>query len=277
MSTALKAVLGGSGIIFCGYGGNDRSIAALLRSLPSGTFEWGTYWVGWPFPDGPVGQVLRERSEPTFLVPHGDFDSLMLQVADEFKLDLPPLVDRFKKLEASYARSLQSRSVAGPGPGSGDGDSGATGESTRATTDAAARMSGTMKAYSLLTEAEALKSDPDGADAAHRRAVEAAPSSALVLGNYAVFLQDVRKDSDAAEEHFRRALEAEPTHTTNLGNYAVFLQTVRKDTDGAEEYYRRRRRPTPTTLATWATMPPSSRTSARIPTEPRSTTGGAGG
>jgi protein O-mannosyl-transferase len=237
MAAALGAVLAGSGIVFCGYGGNDGSIAELLRSLPPNTLEWGTYWVGNEFPHGPVGEVLRERSEATFLVRHRDFDSLMLRVAEEFNLDFPPLVDRFKKLEDSYGRSLKRQTVRETTSDLGDPE--VPNASQEAASNAASRMSGTLEAYRLMDEAQALVNDPERADLLFKQAVAAAENNAVILGAYARFLHEVRRDADQAEEYYRRALDADPTNAIDLGNYALFLHEVRKDPDRAEDYYRR--------------------------------------
>jgi tetratricopeptide (TPR) repeat protein len=43
------------------------------------------------------------------------------------------------------------------------------------------------------------------------------------LGNYAIFLTDIRKDHDAAEAFYKRAIDADPKHATNLGNYGQAL------------------------------------------------------
>jgi Tfp pilus assembly protein PilF len=59
------------------------------------------------------------------------------------------------------------------------------------------------------------------------------------LGNYAVFLETVRKDYDAAEEKYKQALEANPKHVTNLSNFALFLVNVRKDHMAAEALRKR--------------------------------------
>ena len=79
----------------------------------------------------------------------------------------------------------------------------------------------------------------DAADEMYRRALEADPSHANHMGNYAVFLRRVRGDHDAAEAMYQRALEADPSHTNNLGNYAFLLRRVRGDHDAAEAMYQR--------------------------------------
>nr|ART37671.1 E6 [uncultured bacterium] len=54
----------------------------------------------------------------------------------------------------------------------------------------------------------------------YKRALEADPKDANSLGNYALFLSDIRKDYDAAEAMYKRALEADPKHANSLGSYA---------------------------------------------------------
>ncbi len=84
-----------------------------------------------------------------------------------------------------------------------------------------------------------VRKDFDRAEEYYKRALELDPESVIKLGNYALFLQNVRKDFDRAEEHFKRALELDPEHANNLGGYAIFLQNVRKDFDRAEEHFKR--------------------------------------
>ena len=43
-----------------------------------------------------------------------------------------------------------------------------------------------------------------------QRAIEANPNHARILGNYAVFLENVRRDYDRAEEMYRRATRTDP-------------------------------------------------------------------
>ncbi len=104
------AVARGSCLVFCGYGGNDHSVAELVRTLPRDTLDWGIYWVGEEFPDCAVTSSLMARHEKVTWVGHHGFDYLMLEVAQEFKLDLPAL-DRFKTLKGTYRASLNPRST----------------------------------------------------------------------------------------------------------------------------------------------------------------------
>ena len=82
-----------------------------------------------------------------------------------------------------------------------------------------------------------IRHDYDQAKSYYKRALEADPKDATALGNYAVFLQDIRHAYDQAEVYYKRALEADPNHANTLGNYAIFLQDIRHDYDQAEMYY----------------------------------------
>ncbi|MEJ2069270.1 MAG: tetratricopeptide repeat protein [Syntrophobacterales bacterium] len=83
------------------------------------------------------------------------------------------------------------------------------------------------------------KSDPNRAKSIYEEGLKQFPDHPDLLGNYAVFLKNIRKDYEAAEEYYSRALEADPKDANNLGNYAVFLKNIRKDYEAAEEYYSR--------------------------------------
>ena len=82
-----------------------------------------------------------------------------------------------------------------------------------------------------------IRHDYDQAESYYKRALD--PKNAVTLGNYAVFLNDIRHDYDQAERYYKRALEADPKNANTLGNYAVFLKNIRHDYDQAERYYKR--------------------------------------
>ena len=72
----------------------------------------------------------------------------------------------------------------------------------------------------------------------YRRAVEAAPGNAIVLGNYAVFLMTIRGARSRIEKLFDRAIAADPDSAAVLSGYADFLANIRHDHDKAKEIYR---------------------------------------
>ncbi|KAK4590373.1 hypothetical protein RGQ29_020791 [Quercus rubra] len=70
----------------------------------------------------------------------------------------------------------------------------------------------------------------DGGDGAN-------PGNALLLGNYAKFLKEVRGDFGKAEEYCGRAILANPSDGNVLSLYADFIWQTKKDADRAEIYF----------------------------------------
>jgi tetratricopeptide (TPR) repeat protein len=91
-------------------------------------------------------------------------------------------------------------------------------------------------AWQLKADAEP---DPMKQEAIYREGLKDFPQSAVLMGNFAIFMKNVRKDYDEAERLYRKALELDPNHANNTGNFAVFMDDVRKDYDEAERLYRK--------------------------------------
>ncbi|KAF8025360.1 hypothetical protein BT93_F2258 [Corymbia citriodora subsp. variegata] len=79
----------------------------------------------------------------------------------------------------------------------------------------------------------------DGTDAYYRKMIEANPGNALLLGNYAKFLKEVRGDLAKAEEYSGRAILANPNDANILSLYADVIWQTRKDSQRAESYFDR--------------------------------------
>ncbi|MCA9134896.1 MAG: tetratricopeptide repeat protein, partial [Planctomycetales bacterium] len=77
----------------------------------------------------------------------------------------------------------------------------------------------------------------DEAEAEYRKALARAPGDTIVLGNAAVFLQNVRQDFPSARDLFLRALQADPADAINVTNYAG-LCLVMGATQEAEQHLR---------------------------------------
>lgn len=84
-----------------------------------------------------------------------------------------------------------------------------------------------------------IRNDHDSAEAIYKRLLAADPNHAITLGNYANFLTGIRNDHDSAEALHKRALVADPNHAAILCNYALFLTNIRKNHDSAEALYKR--------------------------------------
>ncbi len=87
--------------------------------------------------------------------------------------------------------------------------------------------------------AEKIVKDYDLAEELFRKSLAFAPMDADVLGDFALFMQEVRGDYEQAESLFRQAIQVNPDHDKNLDNFAIFLHEVRHDYDEAELFYLR--------------------------------------
>ncbi|MEO5333331.1 MAG: tetratricopeptide repeat protein [Magnetococcus sp. YQC-5] len=99
-------------------------------------------------------------------------------------------------------------------------------------------VSSIMELHTKIFVSEKIIKNFDVAEKLFRRALLVEPRNADLLGDFALFMQDVRSDHDQAEELYRRALAEAPDHEKNLSNFAVFLHEVRRDYDQAERFYR---------------------------------------
>ena len=82
-----------------------------------------------------------------------------------------------------------------------------------------------------------VRKDYDRAESLYAQSLAADPEYAHGLGNFAVFMENVRKDYDRAELLYEQSLAADPTNARNLGWFALFMETIRKDYDRAELLY----------------------------------------
>ncbi len=231
IESQVRPVLNDRGLIFIGYGGSDQSIARMLQNLPPEALPLGVYWVSGEEPKCQLGDWLERRN--AIWVEKGDFDEFMLLVRDAFDLPHPErkrFEDVFERYTNTY-KDLSARVTALPDAAP---DASALKEALKRTDQSFRSW------FAVSLEATRFEmNDPDQAEAIYRRGLEQFPTSAPLLGNFALFLEKFRKDYDGAEEHYRRALAADPEHANLLGNYANFLKKIRKDYDGAEEHYRR--------------------------------------
>ncbi|XP_010050023.2 E3 ubiquitin-protein ligase ARIH1 [Eucalyptus grandis] len=77
----------------------------------------------------------------------------------------------------------------------------------------------------------------EGTDSYYKRMIEADPGNALVLGNYARFLKEVRGDFENAEVYCTRAILANPKDGNVLSMYADLIWQSHRDPERAENYF----------------------------------------
>ena len=81
--------------------------------------------------------------------------------------------------------------------------------------------------------------DIDAKDALYQEGLKKFTKSAELMGNYALFLDNVRKDHNQAERYYKKALGTNSNLVNTTGNYAYFLKSIRQDYDQAEHYYKK--------------------------------------
>ncbi|CAK7356920.1 unnamed protein product [Dovyalis caffra] len=77
----------------------------------------------------------------------------------------------------------------------------------------------------------------DSTDFYYQKMIEANPGNALLLGNYAKFLKEVKGDVAKAEEFCERAILANPSDGNVLSLYADLIWQTQKDPRRAETYF----------------------------------------
>ncbi|XP_047162298.1 uncharacterized protein LOC124832203 isoform X1 [Vigna umbellata] len=77
----------------------------------------------------------------------------------------------------------------------------------------------------------------DWTDAYYQNMIEANPNNALLLGNYAKFLKEVRGDYPKAGEYLERAILVNPGDANVLSLYADLIWQTEKNADRAEGYF----------------------------------------
>jgi tetratricopeptide (TPR) repeat protein len=232
--------------IVIGYGGNDGSLMDFLVSLEI-PIKGGIFWchLANNNPDERVHQVVfKHRGR---LVPVVGFDEIMLllqeQLADNPSFrdlqHLPSEIEsRARDRILAYRKQFETLLTKVKEPGSDDAAERAKAPVRQAAAAAVERIKAENDwwAWDLKAQTEP---DPEKKEMIYREGLRDLPSSPELAGNFALFMETVRKNYDEAERLYRRALDLDPNQADYTGNFALFLETVRKDNDEAERLYRR--------------------------------------
>jgi Tfp pilus assembly protein PilF len=211
----VAAVLHDRGLVFIGYGGQDRSIVSLMDQLPPEALPFGVYWISKREPRGAIRPWLDSRT--AIWVESQDFDRLMLLVKEVLSVE-DPVTKRIEKVHSTYQQTARKL---------------AKGIKEEPPDDVQLAL------FNAGLRGILSQTDPEFAQLLFEQAIAKSPESSVLLGKFAVFLQTVRHDYDRAQENYNRAIEVNPKDPTNLGNYALFLQTARNDVEKAEEFYKK--------------------------------------
>ncbi|MFH0957455.1 MAG: tetratricopeptide repeat protein [Pseudomonadota bacterium] len=227
----VRNLLNDRGLIFIGYGGNDKGIKKMLEDLPSEALPLGVFWASREEPGGLIRPWLESRG--AVWVKKGDFDEVMLLVRDVFNLPHPDR-KRFEEIFSKYTETYDtlSRRIISLSD---------TAPDAPVLKDAIKRTDESFSdEWAVITMARRQqKTAPEQAQTIYLKGLEQFPNSASLLMEYAKFLADMRMDYNKADKYFQRALVVDSNNPVHHANYARFLSDFRKDYDGAEKYYQR--------------------------------------
>ncbi len=225
--SALTDIFRSSTPVFIGYGGNDGSLMGYMEQV---SVINNLFWCE------RKGSDISERVQKLLdkhngkLVEIEGFDELMFSLQDQLSLKLldKEIVEiatgRSKEYQETVEKikNKQAKSV--------------DKEVRRAVKNIAEKAENSWWSWELKTQAT---NKPDEKEKLYLAGLEKFPNSAELNGNYAVFLNDIRKNYDKAEKYFQKALSLDPGNATNNGNYANFLTKIRKNYDEAEKYFQK--------------------------------------
>jgi tetratricopeptide (TPR) repeat protein len=227
---SMKNIIGGSGLVFIGYGGYEKNVAQMLENIPANAFPWGIYWVNDRIPDSRTGDWLLKRN--AIWVPHLDFDELMLLALNIFKLSHPD-EKRFKEIIASYFATLDKiKRKVDKRP-----------ERPSSTAISQALVSAIKQSHSWWkVEQEAdqyKKSDPPKAESIYLEGLASFPNNSNLMTLYAVFLAEHMHDYENSDVYFKKAHSIDSSNAYVIENYAIFQACIRKDFTKAEKLFQR--------------------------------------
>lgn len=227
----VSTLLHGSGLIFIGYGGNDKGIAKMFSALPNEALPFGVYWINTAEPKGALRPWLDKRDATWVKI---SFDKMMLLIRYAFNLPHPdkePFDNVFKRYFETYNKlSKRIRST-----NSSLADEALQEAINRADSELADWSDDLSGWLSVLLRAQKLENtDHDKAKKLYNDGINKYPNSTPLRGAYALFLEQVCKEYDLAEQHYLLAYSANPHQVNTLVNFAGFLLSHEKKDEGVQ-------------------------------------------
>lgn len=237
IEASVRTLLHDRGLIFMGYGGNDKGIQKMFEALPQEALPLGVFWVSNSEPQGIVRPWLDVRN--AVWVQRGDFDESMLVLRDEFQIQHPER-KRFDEVFKKYTETYQALSKRINGLPDSNPEASSLKEVVRRTDQSFPDW----RAASL--EAKRLANDdPDQAEAIFKKGIEQFPKSGGLLAEYARFVRRVRRNKPAALSLYEQATKLDSDDPFLLADFANFLYLFVQDYDRAEAIYRSITEPDP--------------------------------
>lgn len=255
--------------VVIGYGGNDGSLMDMLMGLEEGDIAGRIVWCyreGSPPPEKALSVLQKHRG---ILVKIPGFDQFMLRLAASLvtDFDVAAIAERTAELgQLRAARYREQATQLRDASSIGDPAAQRTGEvMTQSVRSTQSWWAWELKAdnekdlekrrqiylegiknfptsadlignYAMFLELDVEEYDAAGQQ--YKKAIELSPDDVQWLGRYASFLEDHTDDYDAAESLYKRAIDIDGTHGNNLATYATFLAVRRKDNQAAESLFK---------------------------------------
>lgn len=223
---SLKPVLTENAMIVLGYGGNDESLMHYLKQIDNRKPIYWCYREEYELSDK-IKELLTEKD---FIVQITSFDKFMLLLSDKLEFDSfidqediekSAIVESARENAKEYTKQLESL---------------AKENLSKDEQTAIKKFLPYWWDYELAVEDE---KDIEKQDTIYNEGMNAHPESHELMGNYAWFLNYIKKDYIKAEKYYKKALKLDPNHANTNGNYAIFLTHINKNYDRAEEYYKK--------------------------------------
>ena len=214
-------------LIVLGYGGNDRE--GLMQHLVDSAVPKRVYWCYRQEDDIPE-VVIKQKY---YCVRVDGFDEFMYALNEKLPQakasNLETIKERIQKAAGAKVKRLDERVNAISEQNKG-----------KESKPALAKIQNFVANTWWDVERKVRETtDIDTKDALYQEGLKKFTKSAELMGNYALFLKNIRKDYGQAERYYEEALEFDPNHANNNGNYANFLKKISKNYDQAEQYYKK--------------------------------------
>jgi len=214
-------------MLVIGYNGNDGRLMSFM-----GKPEVIIKRIIWFYPEnehepGPAILNLLETRESA-LIPVKNFDELMIRLSEKLPLSgikLEKLAIEIEKraLDVNYdlADALLKKM-----------------QKEEETEDCLERnIDDLLKTPANFVLEAMICNDPQELYQIYLKGITKFPDSPMLLGLFAVQLEEYKHDFDSAEKYYQMALDKDPNHFENLGYYANFLLDHKNDVEKAEEMF----------------------------------------
>ena len=222
----VKHTLTNCGLIFVGYGGNDKSIINSLNQIGKDSITNGIFWIRNTLPESKLKDWLDSR-EHSYWIKHSNFDHLMLYFLNHF--DIPrPDKQRCLDAETDFRKSLdnfnkQIEDIDSP-------------KKDQFREILRKYVSSIDDWISLSVEADGLsKSDYPKAVGLYEEGIKKFDNNPNLLGSFGNFYANNEK-YDEAIKYYDEALRIKPDHVEILNNKGVALGELGKHDEAIKCY-----------------------------------------